>query len=182
MAYSDAAMLQIHLEEISSATSEETVAHARELLLEYGRFVLAQQGVGRFCFGSLEKEAAGLPASYREQGGGCLIAFAYDAPAGFVAWRALPTAGTPGACELKRLWVRPASRGLELGRTLTLAVLDRARAAGCEAVYLDTDPVSMAAAHRIYVKLGFEPCAAYNNEPVEGLAYLRKDLQRGLVP
>jgi len=40
----------------------------------------------------------------------------------------------------------------------------------------------MAAAHHIYLKLGFELCAAYNNEPVERLAYLRKDLLRGLVP
>src|ERR1019366_3097703 len=107
MAASDAELLQIHLEEVTSASSENTVAHARELLLEYGRFVLAQQGVGRFCFGSLEKEAAGLPSSYLEQGGGCLIACAHDEPAGFVAWRALAGAATPGACELKRLWVRP---------------------------------------------------------------------------
>ena len=176
MAASDAELLQIHLEEVTAASSEDTVTHARELLLEYGRFVLAQQGVGRFCFGSLEKEAAGLPANYLEQSGGCLIAYAHNGPAGFIAWRALPAAVTPSACEVKRLWVRPASRGLALGRALTLAVLGRARAGGCKAVYLDTDPVSMAAAPRIYLELGFEPCAAYNNDPVEGLVYLRKIL------
>jgi ribosomal protein S18 acetylase RimI-like enzyme len=176
MATSNAALRQIYLEEITSASSEETVAHARELLLEYGRFVLAQPGAGRFCFGSLEKEAAGLPASYLEQGGGCLIAYAQDEPAGFVAWRALPIAVEPNACELKRLWVRSSARGLSLGRTLTLAALEGARAAGCKAVYLDTAPASMAAAHRIYLDLGFEPCAPYNDNPVEGLVYLRKDL------
>jgi ribosomal protein S18 acetylase RimI-like enzyme len=77
---------------------------------------------------------------------------------------------------LKRLWVRPAARGLILGRALTQAVLDRAVAAGRKAVYLDTAPASMAAAHRIYLELGFEPCAPYNDNPVEGLAYLRKSL------
>jgi hypothetical protein len=34
----------------------------------------------------------------------------------------------------------------------------------------------MAAAHRMYLDLGFKPCAPYNDNPVEGLAYLRKEL------
>jgi hypothetical protein len=59
---------------------------------------------------------------------------------------------------------------------LTLTVLERARAAGYKAIYLDTAPTSMAAAHRIYLALGFEPCAPYNDNPVEALAYLRMNL------
>jgi ribosomal protein S18 acetylase RimI-like enzyme len=165
-----------YLEEIAASASNETLAQARELLLEYGRFVIAQPGAARFCFGSLEKEAARLPLSYHEQGGGCLIAYVNDEPAGFVAWRTLPSTVAPDAWELKRLWVRPAARGLSLGRTLTLAVLDRAIAAHRKAVFLDTAPASMAAAHRIYLDLGFEPCPPYNDNPVEGLAYLRKNL------
>jgi ribosomal protein S18 acetylase RimI-like enzyme len=172
----DALAQQIHIEEITASSSESKLAGARDLLLEYGRFVLAQPGAGRFCFGTLEKEAAGLPDTFREQGGGCLIALAHEEPAGFVAWRSLPEKVGPKACELKRLWVRPASRGLSLGRTLTLAVLDRARAAGYKSIFLDTAPASMAAAHRMYLDLGFEPCAPYNDNTVEGLAYLRKVL------
>jgi ribosomal protein S18 acetylase RimI-like enzyme len=146
------------------------------LLLEYGRFVIAQPGAARFCFGSLEKEAARLPTSFHEQGGGCLIAQAHGQPAGFIAWRTVPPTVEPDAWELKRLWVRPAARGLSLGRALTQAVLDRAIAAGRKAIYLDTAPASMAAAHRMYLALGFAPCAPYNDNPVEGLAYLRKAL------
>lgn len=152
------------------------LSQARELLLEYGRFVIAQPGAGRFCFGSLEKEAAGLPESYIDQGGGSLIAFADGEPAGFVAWRALPDSVEHDAWEMKRLWVRASARGLGLGKTLTLAVLDRARAAGRAAVYLDTAPASMGSAYRLYLELGFEPCAPYNDNPVEGLAYLRLSL------
>lgn len=173
-----------HLEEIPASASEDTLAQARELLLEYGRFVIAQPGAARFCFGSLEKEAARLPISYLEQGGGCLIAHMHGQPAGFpagfplgfIAWRTVPPTVEPDAWELKRLWVRPAARGLSLGRALTQAVLDRAIDASRKAVYLDTAPASMAAAHRIYLDLGFEPCAPYNDNPVEGLAYLRKAL------
>ena len=165
---------EIH--EITATGPEATIAQARELLLEYGRFVIAQPGAARFCFGSLEKEAERLPASYTEQGGGCLIAHVDDHPAGFIAWRDLPATVAPEAWEMKRLWVRPEARGLSLGKTLTEAVLDRAREAGRKAVYLDTAPASMAAAHRMYLALGFVPCPRYNDNPVEGLAYLVKHL------
>jgi putative acetyltransferase len=172
MAASDAATGQLHLEEITTNSSRATLAQARELLLEYGRFVIAQPGAGRFCFGTLEKEAAQLPESYREQGGGSLIAYVQDEPAGFVAWRTVPAEVAPDAWEMKRLWVRPTARGLALGKTLTLAVLDRARTAKRKAMYLDTAPASMGAAYRLYLELGFKPCAPYNDNPVEGLAYL----------
>jgi ribosomal protein S18 acetylase RimI-like enzyme len=165
-----------YLEEITTAASSTTLEQARQLLLEYGRFVIAQPGAARFCFGSLEKEAARVPLSYHEQGGGCLIAHAHGQPAGFIAWRTIPESVAPDAWELKRLWVRPAARGLALGRALTQAVLERAVAASRNAVFLDTAPASMAAAHRLYLDLGFEPCAPYNDNPVEGLAYLRKNL------
>lgn len=174
MTSADAAPAQIHLLQITAESPQSTLAHARELLLEYGRFVLAQPGAGRFCFGTLEKEAAELPQSYIAQGGGSLIAYADLKPAGFVAWRALPETLESNAFELKRLWVRPESRGLSLGSTLTLAVFDRVRAAGGKAIYLDTAPASMGAAHRLYLDLGFEPCPRYNDNPVEELAYLRK--------
>jgi len=169
------------LEEISATASQSTLAQARELVLEYGRFVIAQPGMARFCFGSLEKEAALLPFSYQEQGGGCLMAHAEGKPVGFVAWRALPFAVTsdfaaPTAWEMKRLWVRPAARCLGLGKALAQAVLDRAIAAGSKAVYLDTVPAAMAAALRVYLELGFKPCAPYNDNSVEGLAYFVRNL------
>jgi hypothetical protein len=79
---------QIQLEQITPDASLATLAAARYLLLEYGRFVIAQPGAARFCFGSLEKEVERLPASYIEQQGGCLLARVQDEPAGFIAWRA----------------------------------------------------------------------------------------------
>lgn len=167
---------QFQIEKLEPDAQATKLAEARELLLEYGRFVIAQPGAARFCFGSLEKEAARLPLSYHEQGGGCLIARAHGRPVGFVAWRAVPETVAPDAWELKRLWVRPAGRGLGLGRALTQAVLDRAIEAGRQAVYLDTAPASMGAAHRLYLEMGFTPCAPYNDNPVEGLAYLVKRL------
>ena len=164
------------IEEITGNHDASRLAEARELLLEYGRFVMAQPGVARFCFGTLEKEAEQLPLSYIEQGGGCLLAHAKGAPLGFVAWREVPATVARNAWELKRLWVRNEARGWGVGRALTQAVLDRARAARRSAVYLDTVPAAMPAAHRLYLQMGFEPCSAYNDNPVSQLAYLVKHL------
>ena len=164
------------IEELTNDHPESMVAAARELMLEYGRFVIAQPGVARFCFGSLEKEAARLPHSYLEQGGGCLIAKIPAELLGIVAWRTVQPTVAPDAWELKRLWVRPQGRGLGLGRALTQSVISRAVAAKRKAVYLDTVPEAMSSAHRLYLELGFVPCAAYNDNPVDGLAYLVKYL------
>ncbi len=168
----------LSIEEIHEDAAETTLSLARELLLEYGRFVVAQPGVARFCFGALEKEAARLPLSYREQDGGCLMAWVKGSPAGFIAWRSIARSPivVENAWEMKRLWVRPVARGLGLGEMLTLAVLERATSAARKAVYLDTVPDAMIAAHRMYLRLGFEPCAPYNDNPVEGLTYLVKFL------
>ena len=48
------------LRAIDSDSSAALVQTARELLLEYGRFVAAQPTVASFCYGDLEKEAAEL--------------------------------------------------------------------------------------------------------------------------
>jgi ribosomal protein S18 acetylase RimI-like enzyme len=169
----------IRIVELNQLTPAATLAAAHELLLEYGRFVVAQPGAARFCFGSLEKEAARLPESYLEQDGGCLLASVGNEPAGFIAWRAIAASAqvADGSWEMKRLWVRPTARGLRLGRLLTEAVLDRARQAHRSAVFLDTAPASMGAAYSMYLEMGFAPCAAYNNNPVEGLAYLVKYIE-----
>ncbi len=186
----------VAIEELTPSTPASRLDAARALLLEYGQFVVAQPGAARFCFGTLRQEADGLPMSFIRQGGGSLLATVRGHPAGFVAWRSLPAPSVapdsiiPRSWELKRLWVRPSVRGLALGRRLTQAVLDRARAAGrqhgipgdrssspgCKAVYLDTAPQSMAAAHRLYLDMGFVPCPPYNNNPVEGLVWMVKFL------
>ena len=84
----------VKIEEIRLTAASAVIAQARELLLEYGRFVVAQKGAARFCFGSLEREADRLPLSYIEQRGGCLLARVDGVPAGFVAWRDLPASKT----------------------------------------------------------------------------------------
>ena len=152
------------------------VESAREMLLEYGEFVAAQPNVASFCYGDLKQEAALLPGSYLDKGGGALLARRAHEPLAFVAWRALPGDRKPSAWELKRLWVRPQARGLGLGQRLVEAVIGRARVAGKTELLLDTAPTAMAAAHQLYLDMGFLPCPAYSGSPQDGIAYLRKDI------
>ena len=162
------------VEEFCSGSAPAALLGAREMLLEYGRFVQAH--VGACHLGSLEEEAQGLPGNYHRQGGGCLLAWYGNVTSGFVAWRPLPASTGEAAWEMKRLWVKPAARGLRLGHILTQAILDRASAAKQNAVLLDTVPQAMPAAHRIYLKLGFTPCEPYNANSTEGVIWLRKRL------
>ena len=162
------------LEELALDSTPMTIESARELLLEYGRFVQAQPGVASFCFGALEREVERLPQSYLEQNGGAILARLEESPAGFVAWRSLPELAS--AWELKRLWVRPETRGSGLGRRLVEAVEERARAAGKSCLVLDTAPDAMAAAHQLYLDLGFQPCPPYNGPALKGIIYMNKQL------
>ena len=166
----------IRLEEINADTAPETLSAARELLLEYGQFVIAHPESAGFCYGTLEQEVARLPFSFLEKQGGCLVAHVNNHPAGFVAWRAVPATVAADAWELKRLWVRPIARGLDLGRALTQAVIDRAVLGHRAAIYLDTVPAAMAPAHRLYLSMGFTPCPPYNNQPVKGLEWMVKQI------
>ncbi len=167
---------ELQLIELAETSQPKLLSQARELLLEYGQFIASQPVAANFCFGALKEEAESLPSSYREKGGGCIVGLVRGDPAGFVAWRRAPGPHADDAWELKRLWVRPDGRGTGLGRALTQAVFDRAEEANRSAVYLDTAPEVMGTAHRLYLAMGFVPCAAYNGDPVEGLDYLVRRL------
>lgn len=137
---------------------------------EYAHFLNSSVGGEHICVASLEEELAGLPGSYAEPGGAVLLAFDDDGPAGCVALKPLELAqpARPGerACEMKRLWVRPAQQRTGLGRRLAEAILETARERGYTAMYLDTMPQSMQAAYRLYCSMGFARVDRYNENPV----------------
>lgn len=172
MATLDQSVLRIEV--LDETSSPASVDAGRDLLLEYGRFVLSAEGPARFCFGKLEEEARGLPAGYAALRGAFLLAWVNGAAAGCVTYRAL--AAVPGACEMKRLWVRPEFRGLHLGERLILELFERARAAGFTSVCLDTVPETMAAAYRMYLRLGFVECPPFHESATAGMLFMRRNL------
>jgi GNAT superfamily N-acetyltransferase len=70
--------------------------------------------------------------------------------------------------EAKRLYVRPAFRGLGLGRALMEWVMAEARAAGYSEIVGDTMP-AMRDALALYERMGFERAGA--GPPVQATAF-----------
>lgn len=125
------------------------------------------------CFQGFDEELAGLPGKYTaEARGALLLARAPDgAPLGCVALRDLGA----GVCEMKRMYVAPAARGLGLGRALAERICAQGRALGYREIRLDTLP-HLSAAITLYRDLGFRDIAPYNDNPVAGVLWLGRPL------
>jgi GNAT superfamily N-acetyltransferase len=70
----------------------------------------------------------------------------------------------PGAGEVKRMWVDPATRGHGLGRRLLAHLTDLAREAGLRRLVLDTAG-DLTEARALYVREGFVETGPYNANP-----------------
>ncbi|MGQ0675209.1 MAG: GNAT family N-acetyltransferase [Rhodospirillales bacterium] len=120
------------------------------------------------CFADFEKELAGLPGDCAPPGGGILLARDDKGVAvGVVAFRRLE----PGIAEIKRLYLKPASRGRGLGRQMMNAALRACAAAGSRAVRLSTVPDAMHAADALYRTMGFRPIPAYPGAACAAVCY-----------
>ncbi|WP_193367972.1 GNAT family N-acetyltransferase [Pelagibius marinus] len=117
----------------------------RDLFREYAAWLRVD-----YCLQDFEAELAGLPGAYAPPAGGLWIARVDGAPAGVVGLWPL----ADGACEMKRLWLREAYRGLGLGHRLAEAALAGARAGGHRRMVLETLDF-MTAAQALYAELGF---------------------------
>lgn len=127
------------------------------------------------CFQNFEQELAALPGEYAAPAGVLLLARVDGQPAGCGALRALPDVDYPNACEMKRLYVRPACRGVGLGRMIAQALMEQAVRAGYDTMLLDTLD-DMEAARGMYASLGFEEIPPYYFNPIPGAHYLKVDL------
>ena len=154
---------------ICPATAEH-IAATREIFGEYARSLPIDLG-----FQNFDAELAALPGEYAAPGGHLLLAFVDGALAACGALRALADVDYANACEMKRLYVRPAFRRFGLGRVLTQALLDEARRIGYSAMLLDTLD-DMEAARELYASLGFEDIPPYYFNPIAGAHYLKADL------
>ncbi|MBK6863782.1 MAG: GNAT family N-acetyltransferase [Ideonella sp.] len=155
-----------------AADTAELLAAARTIFREY-----AQSLPVDLCFQDFEAELDGLPGAYRPPDGQLLLAQVDGEVAACGALRGLRDVDYANACEMKRLYVRPAFRGFGLGRALAESLLDEARRAGYSVMLLDTLD-DMEAARGLYATLGFEEIPPYYFNPIAGAHYLKAELDR----
>lgn len=156
--------------ELLTPDSPEALEATRRIFRDYA----ASLGID-LCFQNFEAELAGLPGDYAAPHGSLLLAWVGGELAGCGAYRPLPDADYANACEMKRLYVRPAFRRFGLGRLLAQALLDGATQAGYSHMLLDTLD-DMEAARELYASLGFEEVPPYYYNPIPGAHYLKAPL------
>jgi putative acetyltransferase len=159
--------------EIVHATTDEQIEQVRNLFAEYR----AQLPV-EYCFRSFDAEIAGLPGAYAPPKGALLLATVVGQPVGCVGLRPFPL---PGACEMKRLYVRPGFRGGKVGRSLVERVMSEALALGYRSMRLDSHPPTMASAIAMYRRFGFREVSPDPLEPTDGLIYMEAALEQPAV-
>ena len=138
------------------------VAAVRELLREYAVFVGDDPGF----VPSFERDLAELPGVYAPPAGCLLLGVEDGIPAGCAGLRRFDF----DTGEMKRLYVRPDVQSKGLGRALTAAIIEQARAVGYRRLVLDTLP-KMERAAGLYRSLGFRPIAPYGNKIPSALCF-----------
>ena len=152
------------------ADTPQLLDEAREIFRDYAASLDVD-----LCFQNFDDELRCLPGEYAAPHGYLLLAFVDGALAGCGAMRPLPDVDYANACEMKRLYVRPAFRRSGLGRLMAQALLDEARRSGYSAMLLDTLD-DMEAARGLYGALGFEEVPPYYFNPLPGAHYLKAEL------
>jgi len=154
---------------IVRARSVEDMGTAAILFGEYAKslgFDLA--------FQDFDTELKSLPGKYAPPGGEILLA--QDVNGVVVGCVAVRPLDPPSCCEMKRLYVLPAGRGLGIGKKLVNAILEIAGSLGYNEIKMDT-LVSMVEAISFYTKAGFIPTVPYYNTPLSGTVFLVRQLQ-----
>ena len=151
---------------ISPAQTEADFDAVRELCWEYREFLLGNGDEARRIVETFYPETyyAGLMAdisnAHAPPDGLVLVARMGDQCVGCGMFHRIGT----DAAEIKRVFLRPAARGLGGGRKMMLALIEAARAAGYGRIFMDTGrPLKRAI--DLYLKLGFRLRGPYQPVP-----------------
>ncbi|MCB1694422.1 MAG: ATP-dependent Clp protease adaptor ClpS [Planctomycetes bacterium] len=146
--------------------SPEHMEKVRELFREYA----AEIGID-LAFQGFEQELAELPGCYAAPKGCILLAGVEGEIAGCIAVRPL----AERTCEVKRMYVKPAYRGLGVARTLVSEALGFATETRYLQVLLDTLE-SMKPARKLYESFGFRETDPYYKNPLPDVVFYELDL------
>ena len=162
-------MVERELITIEPARSPQDLESTAQLFAAYA------QSLGfDLSFQNFDTELTSLPGKYAPPTGEILLARDNSGNAvGCVAVRPL---SPPDCCEMKRLYILPAARGLGVGRKLLHGILDKALSLGYNEIKLDTLP-SMRQAVSLYESAGFVPITPYYKTPLPGTVFLGRQLK-----
>lgn len=118
-----------------------------------------------------EEETRDLSTKYGLPKGRLYVAYCDGQAAGCIALRPMAEM----TCEMKRLYVRPAFRGLGLAGKLVDRIIKEARQIGYGFMVLDT-LACLEGAIRLYEKFGFQPIPSYNDNPMAEAIYMKLNL------
>ncbi|MDQ3042616.1 MAG: GNAT family N-acetyltransferase [Acidobacteriota bacterium] len=151
---------------IIQAETPAQIEDARRLFREYEAWLNVD-----LCFQSFEDELKNLPGKYAAPTGRLFLAFDGEKIAGCIAFRRIDDE----ICEMKRLYLREESRGAGLGKRLIERLTKEAKEIGYRKMQLDTLPEKMPRAVALYKEFGFQPIAAYYDNPHRETLFMEKE-------
>ena len=139
----------------------------RELFREYEKELDEN-----ICFQSFEEELKDPLKKYGPPSGDLMLAYWEDEVAGCIA---LTKMKDHGACEMKRLYVKPNFRKNKIGKMLVEDLLNSAKEREYKIMRLDT-LLKLRPAIKLYEQLGFKNISPYYDNPLKGVVYMEKEL------
>src|SRR4030095_9297060 len=155
----------LHIQHISEEGTELNLI--RGLFREYEKELDED-----ICFQSFEEELKDPLKKYGPPTGDLLMAYWNNEAAGCIA---LTNLKDDGACEMKRLYVRPAFRKNKIGKILVEKLIASAISKGYSRMRLDSLD-KLEAAIRLYKDSGFKNISPYYDNPLAGVVYMEKVL------
>lgn len=124
-------------------------------------------------FQNVDHELTILPTMYGPPTGRL---FLVRAEGTFVGCAALRRIENDTTCELKRMYLRPAHRGMGIGKAIMEKSIESARSLGYTVMKLDTIGYKMPWAVKLYESYGFRETTPYNHNPHEGVLYFEREI------
>ena len=123
------------------------------------------------CFQSVDAELQNLPAMYSGPTGSLILCRTTGGE--FIGMVAIRQKGEM-VCEMKRLYVLPGYQGHGIGKKLSQKIIEKARQLNYRTMVLDTLE-RLQPALQLYTQLGFTRTAAYYQNPLPGVVYMKKN-------
>lgn len=154
------------------------IRETEELFKEYTDMLIAGDSSFRqyLELQHYDRELTHLEEKYGLPCGRLYLAYCDGKPAGCIGLRKIDDLN----CEMKRLYVRPAFRGRQIGSVLVRRIIEDAKETGYSAMLLDTLPF-LESAIRLYKAFGFYEIGSYNDSPMETSIYMRLDLRGSAI-